>query len=221
MRMKLEKLCPRYAWLPLISVLAFNLLIFFGTKLIPHEKFYDLSISLDNIIPFSKWFILVYILAFVQWVVCYITLAHGEKKKCYELCTADLIAKVICLICFITIPTAIFTRPEITGNDPLSFVTRIIFLIDTPASNLFPSIHCLESYIAIRIAFSNKKLPVWFKVITVIVSLSVFASVLFVKQHYFIDIPAGILAGEIGIIITKLTGADRIFPLICKEQEKS
>jgi hypothetical protein len=50
------------------------------------------------------------------------------------------------------------------------------------------------------------KLPNWYKVLMGFFTLGVFASVVFVKQHVFIDIPAGVLVFELGFLITHLSG---------------
>ena len=42
-------------------------------------------------------------------------IGRESKKLCYEVCSAEMIAKLICLVCFIMMPTTL-TRPEITGT---------------------------------------------------------------------------------------------------------
>ena len=117
-------------------------------------------------------------------------------------------AKIFCFLFFTIMPTAI-VRPDVTGNSVLDFLTRAIYAMDTPAVNLFPSIHCLESWVAIRCAFSMKKVGNVYRAITVFISLGVFMSVVFLKQHYLVDIPAGILVFELALLLTKKFKLDR------------
>ena len=56
-----------------------------------------------------------------------------------------------------------------------------------------------------------KRPPRWFKIGMVSFALLVFCSVLFVKQHVLIDVPAGILVAEAGQFAAKKLGTGRIF----------
>ena len=81
-------------------------------------------------------------------------------------------------------------------------LSSLIYQMDAPV-NLFPSIHCLESWCCIHAAFCMKKTPRWYLPVTIVMSLCVFASTLLVKQHVFIDIIGGILVFEAGYFIAK------------------
>ena len=203
-KLDIDKLIPKYARLPLIVAVMFNFATYIGANLIvgdaPHT---DISMKIDSFIPFCPFFITFYILSYVQWVVGYIVISHHSREYCYKVVTADLIAKTVCFLFYVFFPTTL-VRPEITGNGFFEFVTRIVYAVD-PASNLFPSIHCLESWVVFRCAL-KMKLPNWYKVLMGFFSLGVFASVVFVKQHVFIDIPAGVLVFELGYLITHLSG---------------
>lgn len=43
-----------------------------------------------------------------------------------------------------------------------------------------------------------KRVPAWYRVVTIVMSAGVFASTLFIKQHVFIDMIGGILVFEAG-----------------------
>ena len=88
------------------------------------------------------------------------------------------------------------------GNGFFDQVTAFMFNCDRPI-NLFPSIHCLASWIGFRGVAMCKKVPLWIKWFAFILAILVFLSTLFVKQHYIIDIFGGILAVEIGMFISK------------------
>lgn len=59
--------------------------------------------------------------------------------------------------------------------------------------------------------FASGVVPRKIKYINALFSVAVFLAVLFVKQHCLVDIPAGILIFEAGLLITKLTGIDKKF----------
>lgn len=208
---KKGKLIPPYAVVPLLLILVTNFFAYYVSKLIilGRDK-WDPMIPLDDLIPLWTPFILIYLVAYVQWVVGYIIIARQGKEICYKVAGANVIAKLLCFLIFIIIPTTISARPEIEGTGLFDLATRFIHWFDSPV-NLFPSVHCLESYAIMRFTVNQKKLPFSYKIFTVVLSLLVFASVVFTKQHRLLDIPSGILVLEIGFLISHLSGFPKIF----------
>ena len=203
-----KKILPRYSWAYLIAAALCNSLCYFGTRLVTsHRHHILLDTMLDDSIPLCTFFIVFYFLAYIQWIVSYVFIAREGKSFCYDLVMGDIIAKLICGICFILVPTTL-VRPEITGSGVFDQLTRWLYQIDA-ADNLFPSIHCLESYMALRAAYMMKKMPSWYKPFTLVFSLLVFASTVLLKQHLLIDIAGGILVAEVGIQIAARTKIGR------------
>ena len=204
---RFNNLLPRYAILPIIAALLINNCIYIGAaQLRNHLSFYSLAISLDEKIPLLTPFVIFYVLAYVQWALNYILIGRDSKKLCYQFVLGDILSKVICLFFFILFPTTL-TRPEITGTDIFSQLVRFIYSVDAPV-NLFPSIHCLESWCCIRAAykmnFKTEKRTNYYRVATILMSLGIFASTLFIKQHVIADVFGGIAAFEIGMILAKI-----------------
>lgn len=203
--MAYDKLLPRYARIPLLAVLLLNMLVYFLPKFfIDGSDSLDLSIPIDAAIPFWTPFILFYVGAYVQWAVSYIVIGREDREYCYRVVTADLIAKVVCFIFFVAMPTTI-ARPEVEGGGFFGWLTNLIYAADTP-TNLFPSIHCLESWVAFRCALPLRKVGRTYKWVMLFVTVGVCLSVVLVKQHYFIDIPAGILLFELAFLLVNKTG---------------
>ncbi len=206
--MEKKRFIPRYAVIPSMIVIAANFLAYYGGNLIA-SGFYHHKIAtpLDDALPFIEFFVVFYVLAYVQWVLSYILIAREGKDLFFKFVVADVIAKAICLIIFVAFPTTIEHQGE-PGNNPFGFITKIVYFFDEP-TNLFPSIHCLESWICFRAALKMKKVPTWYKPFSLVFSIGVFLSTVFLKQHVVVDIPAGILVFEIGWIIVNLTGVDK------------
>lgn len=203
---------PRYAYIPLIVTPATNFFVYYFSRVIARDmRHYDLSLPIDRVIPFVGFFMLIYVLAYVQWFAGYILIGRENRRACYFFCAADIIAKLICFVLFIALPTSM-DRPDaaVAGSGPLYFLTKLIFSLDPP-NNLFPSIHCLESWFCLRAAFAMKKPPRWYRSVSVVFTLLVCASTVFVRQHVVVDILGGIVVAEIGILICRLTHADRLF----------
>lgn len=210
---KIYKILPRYAFVPIIGCLLINAVTYFGTRLFTKNMHhYDFSIPLDDMIPFVPFMIVFYILAYVTWVVGFIVIGRESRQVCYEVCVAEQIAKMMCLIAFLVIPSTL-VRPEITGNGIFDWLTNLIYQMDSP-DNLLPSIHCLENWICFRGAMRCKKVGKGYKITIFISALLVFASTVMVKQHVFVDIVAAIAVVETGLFFAKRFNLGRIYFVI-------
>lgn len=190
-------LIPKYAIKPLALALLVNSCVYMGiAQLRRFLTFSSLETPLDTALPFLAPFVLFYVLAFVQWGLNYLLIARDSKELCYRFAFGNIIAKIICLFFFLLLPTTL-ARPEVTGTDLCSRLVRLIYTSDPPV-NLFPSIHCLESWCCIRASFLLKKSNRAYQTATIIMSLGVFASTLFIKQHVIADVFGGIVVFEAG-----------------------
>ena len=188
---------PKYAIKPLALALLVNSCVYMGiAQLRRFLTFSSLETPLDTALPFLAPFVLFYVLAFVQWGLNYLLIARDSKELCYRFAFGNIIAKLICLFFFVFLPTTL-ARPEVTGTDLCSHLVRLIYTFDPPV-NLFPSIHCLESWCCIRASFLLKKSNRTYQTATLIMSLGVFASTLFIKQHVIADVFGGIVVFEAG-----------------------
>lgn len=202
------KIVPKYAVVPLLLCLVANLVAYYGSTIVVDGfglQRYSAAIPLDYAIPFIPGWIIVYFGCYISWAAFYIIACRESKKACFDFVTAEVIAKMISLVIFIIYPTEMLERggfEQTLGNGFFDQVTAFMFNCDRPI-NLFPSIHCLASWIGFRGVAMCKKVPLWVKWFAFILAILVFLSTLFVKQHYIIDIFGGILAVEIGMFISK------------------
>lgn len=207
---KLKQIIPPYAYVPLICVVGTNALAYSATRPITAKLLHHtFSLPLDAHVPFVPFFVTFYVLAFIQWAVGYILMARESRSFCYQMMTGDMIAKLICMVCFLAFPTTM-VRPEITGSDVWSRLLTLVYQLDAP-DNLFPSIHCLESWICFRAALRQRKTGKWYTCFSLVFTLLVCASTVLVKQHLLPDIAGGILAVEIGLFFAKKFNTGRVF----------
>lgn len=205
----LERILPSYARIPLVLLVIINLIVYEGTQfLMLHAKHWDLALPLDARIPFRPAWIVIYILAYLQWAVGFIVISRESREHCYRVFMGEIIAKLICMLFFIALPTRI-ERPVVEGSGVFAALTRLIFASDLPG-NLFPSIHCLESWICFRGAIGMKRVPRWYAPAMLAFTLMVFASTVLVKQHVLVDIPAGVLVAELGLLLSDKLRAGRL-----------
>ena len=200
----------KFLFIPPLIALITNIGASFFTRFIGGRTV-DIATVVDDKIPFVPEFIYIYILAYIQWVVCIIAVMISDEYVGRRYCFAISVANIISGIFFLVMPTVAYIRPEeFTGGGTVTeFLGNFIYAADNPPQNAFPSIHCLHSWGCMRMLFALKSAPRSIKIINATVSFLVFASVVFVKQHFFIDIPAGILVFELGLFITKYTQLDQ------------
>lgn len=203
-----KPIIPKYSAIPLLLTVVANLIAYYGSTIIV-DGFgltrHSVAFPIDYKIPFSPEWIIIYFGCYISWVAFYIITCRESKEICYNFVTAEVIAKMIALVVFIVYPTEMVERgtfEQSLGNGLLEQITAFMYNADKPV-NLFPSIHCLASWVGFRGLSWCKKVSAQLKIFAFILAILVFLSTLFTKQHYVIDILGGVLAVEIGIFISK------------------
>lgn len=220
MKRILVRILPLYGILPILCSVLFNFIVYFGNRLITSGwKHYDLSLPfLDDQIPFQTWAITIYVASYAFWAIGFLLIARDEEEVCYGVFSGELIGKFICLLFFLLLPTMMVDRPsDFAVRNVFDWLTKLIYDKDAP-DNLFPSIHCMESWIVARGVFRCKKLrhPAVCRVLCTAMAFAVFASTLLVKQHVFFDVVGGVAVAELGLLLSRKLRAGRIYPAMTK-----
>lgn len=207
----IKKIIPLWGILPLLSAFGLNMVVYSGAMSICADwKHYDFTTALDRMVPLVPGWMYIYFGCYLFWVVNYIMVARihrDDPSEFYRFVTTDMMSRIVCGIFFFLLPTTNI-RPEVTGDTFADMMLRFLYAIDQPA-NLFPSIHCLVSwmcYIGIR---GNKRVPAWYRGFSCIFALLVVISTQTTKQHYLVDAVAGILIAEILFALNKRIQAYR------------
>ncbi len=201
---------PRETILPLLLTVVWHCAVYYVPRLFPPLFApHAIALPLDRKIPLWTPMSAVYLLAYVQWAINWILLAKQSRDLRSRTLAGEMLAKLFCMILFVVVPTTM-TRPEIAGTGFFDRMTAWIYRLDAP-TNLLPSIHCLESWVCLRVALQAKGLPRWYLPLTAVFSLLVFASTLLVRQHVLVDLPAAILVLELGMLLARATHFDRVF----------
>ncbi len=180
-----------------------NQLVYQGTKLINmNMHHWNIMLPIDHQIPLVSWTVLIYFGSYVFWTLGYTVIALQSDRHESErfFCTA-LIAKLFCLVFFIAFPTTL-TRPEITGTTLFDALMRLLYSLDHPI-NLFPSLHCIASWLCWVGVRGKREIPFSLKVSALVLAILVFISVLTTRQHVVVDIFGGILVAEISALIAR------------------
>ena len=145
----------------------------------------------DKLIPFNKYFILPYVSWYIFIAIFSAILCILDKERYLKLLITLNIGMITCYIIYYFYPTYV-PRPMITGTDFLSNLVLNLYAADNPY-NCFPSIHVLNSVLIALYIYESEKVYKLIKVICVIMSGSIILSTMFIKQHYFADVIAGII----------------------------
>lgn len=151
-------------------------------------KFYVLENFIDRRIPLVPEFYWIYIL---YYPLCFSPILILKDIEIYrKVALSFFLEFFISFIIFLTIPVRMI-QPEITGTTISEIALKKLYNFD-PGFNVFPSLHVANMVLITFIFYEFSKF--WgrmFLVITFLISLST----MFVKQHYFWDIPSGVLLG--------------------------
>lgn len=205
MKKYMLKIMPVYSWVLLAIILTVNFIAYFGSRTFTSGmKHYSFVNSLDRKLPYISFFVLFYMLAYLQWIIGFLMIGRGRREVVFQMFIGELIAKGIALVCFVLLPTTIEEiRPGMDTLESSGIWNKLagwIYSMDA-VDNGFPSIHCLESWVCFRGALKLEKVPRWYVYTMLGMTLLVFASTVFVKQHTLVDIVGGVAAVEIGLIV--------------------
>lgn len=202
------QIVPPVMWIAVIVTVTFNGLTYYGARALTAERFhYDLTNSLEEKIPLVPWTILIYFGCYLFWIVNYAIGCRREREEAFCFMGADILAKFVCLLCFLAFPTT-NVRPVIEGYSLWEEGMRLLYQIDA-ADNLFPSIHCLTSWLCVIAVRRNEKIPKWYRVLSVLIALSICVSTLTTKQHVIVDVIAGVLLAEGSFFAARKSGFSR------------
>ena len=191
---------PAYGWAAVLFAVGFQAAGYFGISMLTRSwSRFDLTTSLDSMIPFSAPWIIIYApVCFILWGIGFYYTGREARPVCFRIVKADIIALCICFICFLGFPTTM-VRPAVSGRDIFSRMIRLVYGIDVPV-NLFPSIHCMLIWLFARTSRQLEKAPSWYRTVIWPAAFLVIISTLFVKQHVVADVLAGVLTAEAGIL---------------------
>ena len=195
-------LLPGYGWACFLCLLLIQTIVFCPTRfLLPYMDKLDLSTVWVARIPFRPVWVLVYLLSYASCGVTFFLLFRQRKEHVYRNSAAYLLTLILTFACFMLMP-AQMERPEVPGTDFFSWLTRLVYVIDQP-NNLFPSLHVVCSYYCWRAVYDTEGIPRWYRRFNFVYLVLVCCSVLFVKQHVLVDVPAGVVVSEIPLQLAR------------------
>ena len=177
------------------------------------------KIPFDDLIPIVSIFIIPYIWSYIYWAMGPMAVSLCEKQHFADYMAANLVGCVVGALILAFFPTYMDRVAEglyEAAKDPTIFdrLRMYWYSLDVGsdiASNLLPSFHCLNSTLCFLGVAGRKEVPKWYRVYSLIMTLTIFASTVFVKQHYIMDVVTGAALGLIAFFLCKKFHWGRMF----------
>ena len=146
--------------------------------------------SIDDKIQFNSLFIIFY----YSWYILIFYLPYyfykRDKNQLAKYLACYVISLFVSCIIFVIYPTQVL-RPTIDNSNIFNILTNLVYFVDNPPINCFPSMHCAISMLITLSIFTTKKSSKKMKCLILILSILIMLSTVFVKQHVVIDIISG------------------------------
>ena len=156
-----------------------------------HGTIYKIMhVALDDVIPFSEYFIVPYMIWFFYVSGAVLYFFFTDKQDYFRLCTFLFIGMTISMMICTFYPNGTDLRVEVDPNkNVFCYLVQMIHNSDTPA-NVFPSIHVYNS-LGVHISVMNSERlrnHKWVRRSSFIIMVAICMSTVFLKQHSVVDV---------------------------------
>ena len=198
----LGRLIPRTHFFAMLFWPLFDTFFYFlSTFVAEHSEKGSFALPIDGMIPLLEEFILIYFGCYLFWFGGLLFMACHKTDVFWDFFARVFVSLIVAFSFFMLMPLEI-TRPEITGDGFFADAMRFLYTIDKP-HNLFPSLHCFFNWIVYVQMRGKKEYPLALRLFGCIFSLLVFASTLFTRQHFVMDVVGGVLLAELSALVLK------------------
>ncbi|MGM9926007.1 MAG: phosphatase PAP2 family protein [Bacillus sp. (in: firmicutes)] len=151
----------------------------------------DVTIGLDEYIPFMKEWIIPYLLWYPFIYGALIYYCFAERKQYYLALSTIIIGKLLCFIVYFFWQTTV-PRPDVVESGLLADLVRFLYSTDQPV-NCLPSIHVLTTFVIMIVAYKRREGHFKEYASLTAIGTLIILSTLFTKQHGILDAVSGIL----------------------------
>lgn len=161
-------------------------------RVIPQSRCHVVHSVVDDWIPFNEYFVIAYCFWYLLLVGSIAYFLFTDVESFVGLQKFIITTQVIAVIVYIVWPSVQYLRPEVMPRENVfASLLQFIYSVDTP-TGVLPSLHVGYS-LAIASAWLKKKDAKRGMKIFVVAAVTVICiSVMFVKQHSFLDVVAAI-----------------------------
>jgi membrane-associated phospholipid phosphatase len=168
----------------------------FIAHFVSHSTLHRPEVALDRILPLQPAWGLVYGSLYLFLIVLPVFVVR-EPDHIRRTVSAYLMVWTVAYVCFVVYPTAAPRASEVAGTGFASWGLRFLYEADPPY-NCFPSLHVAHSFVsALTCHLVNRRIGIFATICAVFVALST----LFTKQHYVLDVVAGVLLAGAAYVV--------------------
>ena len=183
-------------------VLPVYLTLFFIIEHFIKDNYWATQTSIDYHIPFIPQFIVIYdswsFLLFALGIYLIVKDPDGFRRYMWTILLTFFTATAFCAL----VPNGQDLRPAVMEQHKFfTWMVQYTYSLDTN-TNVFPSVHVLGVLAALFAIWHTPGMKKWtWREFSLIYGILIIASTLFVKQHAFIDVLAGLFLGAIGYVV--------------------
>ncbi len=168
------------------------------------DRYAVIHVTLDDYIPFCELFVIPYFLWFAYVSLVVLWLFFKDKDDYYRACVFLFTGMTVFLVISTLFPNGHHLRPSVMPRDNIfTQLVSHLYRTDTP-TNLWPSIHVYNSLGAHFAIVRNRRLSEirWVKTGSLILSVSIILSTMFIKQHSVFDVVTAFIMAAVMYGIT-------------------
>lgn len=194
--------CPLYGYLTAVLLYALQNLLYEQIRMYQERVgvvWHTTKIPLlDDLIPLQpEFWIIIYLFSHIFWIIGPIAASKVDKAHYRDFIAGVVIAELIGAAVFVLYPTGMNRAAEgLLNNNPGFFngILQWTYAADglTYGTNLLPSFHCLISTSYFLVVYKRPEISRGYQIFAGIFCILIFISTVTTKQHFIIDIPAGI-----------------------------
>lgn len=154
------------------------------------------AIALDGALPLEPVWALIYGSLYLFLIVLPIFIVR-EDALIRRTVFAYLFVWIAAYVCFWLYPTSAPRPPAVLGDGFAAWGLRLLYDADPPY-NCFPSLHVAHSFVS---AFAARRVHRGVGAASMLAAALVALSTLFTKQHYVLDVAAGIVLASVAYLL--------------------
>lgn len=161
------------------------------------------NLPIDDMIPFVPFFSLFYISWFLYLPAVPFYISLKDEEVFAKMIVTWFVMSVVAGLVFVFYPTYMI-RPPVESDGFFSGIVYLLYYIDGTV-NCMPSMHVATAWLGFVAVRNSDKISVFAKAAVFTWQALICASTVLIKQHWFIDVPTGILLTELCWLVVKKT----------------
>lgn len=188
---KMKRKFGRECWY--LLYLPIYLLMFVAVEHLVVDNYWVSWCTLDDMIPFVRQFVLVYVLWYPLMLGTTLYLLLKDRRAFLRYARSVVLGLTACMLTFVLLPSGQELRPaEVPGSDLTARLLRFIYAADTN-TNVFPSMHVVGTLAAVIGIFDSRSAPRGVQWGVAALGVLINASTVLIKQHSVLDILGGVV----------------------------